>query len=177
MHWESKVYPKRTGVCLQILGFSTSDLCSYALIQLWFFLKDVHLCWLPFRKFWTQRIQLQLTCKILGCYVPENKSCAFGCACRAHPTATGDHLIKVLIGLATCTVPHCPGQCVCMYLYVKMCVHVHLFSFCTVKIRYGLQSEAQRRVMEMKSGESRGSLGGKGESKTDRGFDEMLFDL
>lgn len=29
----------------------------------------------------------------------------------------------------------------------------------------------------MKSGESRGSLGDKGESKTDRGFDEMLFDL
>lgn len=27
MHWESKVYPKRAGVCLQILGFSTSALC------------------------------------------------------------------------------------------------------------------------------------------------------
>lgn len=63
---------------------------------------------------------------ILGCYVPENKSCAFGCVCRAHPTATGDHLIKVLIGLATCTVPHCPGQCVCVCICMWRCVFMFI---------------------------------------------------
>lgn len=58
--------------------------------------------------------------------------CCSCCACRVSQTETGDLLIKVLIGLVTCTVHHCPGHCApeCVCEDVRAC----LLSVCTAKM-------------------------------------------